>query len=652
MIRTGKAQVHPGFLHDLLAEGVPEDDARELARLDAFGKEPVQPWLAGLRATAVLMNGGQIRLDWGTLPDPWNGIGPTLASATNGNLSEALIQGLGTYELGLQGALITTLGLATVKVAQEGNHPRHIKVIAPIAGNSTEQIEQVAKYLKPIEPKFTKQILTLLHGNKGQKEQRRKRAGEKLLNWLLKNGKFLHTTYGYKYYLYRATHKLYSLNTDAWHAWLYVLTGVNPASTDFRYLLADCQAVAEESEELEVLRLAHWDQHQQVLRVSRFDGQVYRLDGQTWEIEANGDGPVLFDDASYWVPYEPDFTGQGRILQWSMNDLPHWDGDRQQLGLIHACWWLATFFTELCPTRPILVAKGEKGSGKSMMLRIIMRLLFGPAVDVVGVPERSDAFISLTSNNHIVVLDNLDTVVREIRDKIASLSTGKNDQLRRLYTTNETQIIRYRCWLAITSRTPDTLQRDDLVDRLVVLPVSRIEDGDRTRESRFLSEALVKRNQWWGDILTALNLVVAEIRRSGVADRGGFRMEDWAALGKTMARTLSQEDIWEKALKEVVVRQAGILLDEDVIMLAIEAWLMSAHYTPTPQLTRLLYTSAKLALFGMDRPDSNWPSSVRSFGRRLAGMQRELQAHLAKKGIQMRWSTRDGNTTYEFLRWE
>jgi hypothetical protein len=251
----------------------------------------------------------------------------------------------------------------------------------------------------------------------------------------------------------------------------------------------------------------------------------------------------------------------------------------------------------------------------------------------------------------VVVFDNMDNLVKEIRDKIASLSTGKTDQVRKLYTTNDSHIIRYRCWLAITSRTPDTLQRDDLVDRVLILQVRRIEDSDRARESRFLMEVMQKRNQFWGDTLTALNSVVAEIRRSGIPDRGGLRMEDWAALGTVMAQAWDQSDTWEMGLNGVKVRQAELLLDDNVVVAAIEAWIASPSHTNTPLTTRNLYEVAKSALFGVDRPDANWPRSVKSFGRALAGMQRELQSHFEKSGVEMTWRMVQGNTVYQFRKW-
>jgi hypothetical protein len=643
----GTSQIDQGLLDALLKAGIKESDARELASMDVFGGAPGGPWIAGLKAAANFMNSVCVQLDWGTLPAPWSNICPSMANSNGTGPADALLTSISTYDTSIQSALIGAIGAIATILATDATKPRHSDPTTATSQERTEAVEQLTGKMQPIDQKLFKVIRRILE-QKGSKEQNRKFAGEQMLDWLWGNGRFIRSVYGVKYYLYRKTHKLYQLDTNTWYAWLYLLTGSNPASTDFRYFLADTTTAAEEGDHMEVIRVAHWDTEQQILRVSRFDGQVYRIDGMTMELEANGDGPVLFDDAMYWTPYEPDFSAVGSVLAWSTDELSHWDGNREELSLLCRCWWLASFFTELCPTRPILVMKGEKGSGKSMSIRILLRLLFGPVADLVGVPERSDAFVTLTSNSHIVAMDNMDTVIKEIRDKIASLSTGKTDQLRKLYTTNESQIIQYRCWLAVTSRTPDTLQRDDLADRLVVLPVTRIDDGDRARESRFLSDTMVKRNQWWGDTLTALNQIVAEIRRSGIPDRGGLRMEDWAALGAVISKTMDQQEVWGKALEQVKVRQAELLLEDDIVVTAIEAWLDSPNFFNGSYFTRNIYQECKSALYGPNRPDAGWPQTVKSFARRLAGMQRELQERLKKSGTRMSWRILHGNLIYEF----
>ena len=399
-----------------------------------------------------------------------------------------------------------------------------------------------------------------------------------------------------------------------------------------------------------------------MLRVSRFDGSVYRLDGDAIALEANGDGPALFDDSPVWLPYEPalrpeDRTGDrlpgptgGTALSWSTRDVPHWDEAPEEQALLHRTWWLATFFTELCPTRPILVFKGEKGSAKTTAVRVLLRLLFGPLVDVCGVPEKRQDFVALASNSHVVALDNLDDFAPWLRDELASIATGKEDQVRELYTTNDVVRIRYRCWVAITSRTPDTLQRDDVVDRTLLLSVKRLESGERRREKLLHEEVMRQRNRWWGDTLTALNAVVAELRRAGLPERGELRMEDWAALGAVAARAGGQEAVWERSLERVRAAQGAFLLEDDVVTSGIEAWLASPQHTPRPIATRDLYERVRDALFGTDRPDASWPRSVKSFGRRLAGIRRELASRLARDGVSMTWRELHGNTVYEFVR--
>lgn len=643
MSKSGAGSASQTLQDALILLGVDKTFAEQLQKEPTFTTCSVSEWMSGLEVAARLVNHDTVTVDWLKVPAPWDTVCPAIISSNGTGPDKAILNAILGYSTETQLALITAIG-----VASQAQTKQRAKTNTKSTSQSKNQTPPPS-FMKPIDPTLIRAIRLTLERSKGSKEQKKKLAGELLIEWLINNGEFIRTSYGTRYYLYKATRRLYSFDTQAWYLWLYLLTSVNPATDTFKYFLNDCEiANAELGRQVDVVRVSYWDNEQQILRVSRFDGTVYRLDGMTMEEEANGDGPVVFDDSSAWTPYKPDYSGNGTVIDWSMTDIPNWSEAKDEHSLLYRAWWLATFFTELCPTRPILVMKGEHGSGKSMSLRILLRLMFGLATDVVGVPEKADSFVALTSNSHIVAIDNMDEPVKEIRDKIASLSTGKIDQLRRLYTTNESITIRYRCWLAVTSRTPDTLQRGDLVDRTVILPVKRVEDSERVRESFFLAEVMKKRDLWWGDSLSALNQVVAEIRRSGVPKRAGLRMEDWAALGTVIARGCGQEDIWEKSLNEVKVRQREFLLFDNVVAEAIEAWLSSSQYTSTFLTTRNLYEAAKSALFDVDRPDSSWPRSVKSFGRQLADIRLDLREHLSKSGVRMQWRRQQGNEVYKF----
>jgi hypothetical protein len=635
-ISTGTATINASLLDALVDAGVADHDARELARLDAFGSAPVDDWVVGLEACARQINKDPVTLDWSQLPAPWEFLGPQLA-ADGADPQQTLLAGIAPYDEPVRLALLVAIAGVAQRLAEQAAATHRIDPTKYTPSSSKKKAIEQARYLRPIDADLVQLIQYILHEMGGRVEQRRKVAGEQLVEWLVNNGRLIRTAEGRRYYLHRPARRLYALDSEAFSTFLYLATGVNPASPAFRYFLADCLAAALDGEQCNVVRVCHWDTEQEVLRVSRFDGTVYRLDGMTIATEANGDGPVVFDDSPVWMPYQPSFDSTG-ALEWSLT-LPHWSNHSTELSQLYRTWWLATFFPELNPTKPVLVLKGEKGSGKTMALRVMLQLIFGPLVDVAGVPDKPDAFAAMTSNSHISVMDNMDTVTADLRDKIAALATGKQDQVRELYTTNEVRTITYRAFLAVTSRTPDTLQRDDLADRLLLLPVDRLSADQRVRESLFLQQVAARRNAFWGELLTTLNRIVAEIRSNGLPDRGGLRMEDWAAFGSAVAAAEDTTDIWEDAVKLALSQQADFLLEDNIIAQGIEAWIESPHFTSLWLPTRAIYGQCQEALFGTSRPDSNWPRSAKSFARQLQQCRDELRGHLRQQGILMEWRT-------------
>jgi hypothetical protein len=633
-ISTGTATINASLLDALVDAGVADHDARELARLDAFGSAPVDDWVVGLEACARQINKDPVTLDWSQLPAPWEFLGPQLA-ADGADPQQTLLASIAPYDEPVRLALLVAIAGVAQRLAEQAAATHRIDPTKYTPSSSKKKAIEQARYLRPIDADLVQLIQYILHEMGGRVEQRRKVAGEQLVEWLVTNGRLIRTAEGRRYYLHRPARKLYALDSEAFSTFLYLATGVNPASPAFRYFLADCLAAALDGEQCNVVRVCHWDTEQEVLRVSRFDGTVYRLDGMTIATEANGDGPVVFDDSPVWMPYQPSFDSTG-ALEWSLT-LPHWSNHSTELSQLYRTWWLATFFPELNPTKPVLVLKGEKGSGKTMALRVMLQLIFGPLVDVTGVPDKPDAFAAMASNSHISVMDNMDTVTADLRDKIAALATGKQDQVRELYTTNEVRTITYRAFLAVTSRTPDTLQRDDLADRLLLLPVDRLSADQRVRESLFLQQVAARRNAFWGELLQVLNAIVAEIRAHGLPDRGGLRMEDWAAFGSAVAAAEDTTDVWETAVKLALSQQADFLLEDNVVAQGIEAWIESPHFTSLWLPTRAIYGQCQEALFGTGRPDSNWPRSAKSFGRLLVQCRDELRAYLRQQGILMEW---------------
>ncbi len=82
----------------------------------------------------------------------------------------------------------------------------------------------------------------------------------------MKAGGFVQSKYGELYYFEQKTRRLYDMKSDYWAAYLYSITGANPAGQDFAYLLADCKAEAMEAECQPVLKVAAWSDEEKVLQ--------------------------------------------------------------------------------------------------------------------------------------------------------------------------------------------------------------------------------------------------------------------------------------------------------------------------------------------------------------------------------------------------
>lgn len=467
-------------------------------------------------------------------------------------------------------------------------------------------------------------VATLLPG-KGRPPAmtRRSKAGKMLLDWLNCNGGFVQSEDGKLYYFFRAQRRLYDLASERWAAWLYSLTGINPASTDFAYLSADCKTRAIVAPKRSILRFSAWDEVEQVLRVSRFDGTVYRLDGVSFKEEPNGESALFLDD-SLWTPYIPEFLSSEDVkLNWLTTELPSWGDDRGTAGLVLACWILSTFFSELCPTKPILVLLGDKGSGKSMLLRLILRLLFGPMAEISGVPDKPDGFTAAAAASHILAMDNLDDYTPWLRDKLASLSTGKMDEYRKLYTSNEVGRVFYRCWISFTARTPETLRRDDLTDRLVILPLRRLDEWQAERS--FLSRIDAQRNQLWGELFNRLNRIVSEIRKGHLENRSNLRLADWESVCRIAANTAGLNSVWGDFVETLKQQQSDFLLEGNLIAEGLELWLDKLENKDRQVRAKELYEELKGLLFGGSKPSPDWPKSVKSFGKQLTSIRHDLR---------------------------
>ena len=569
--------------------------------------------------------------------EPWRELYQAAKSKPD-QVEDAIYEALKLIQPPLQTAVFSFLSLMIGKLATRTHAASMGNALGP---NKKRRI--TTNLLQAPDPTLRTEIENELINQKSPGLIRNSNAANLMLNWLQSNGRFLKSEEAL-YYLYNNEHRLFDLDTESWEAFLHTLTGVNPGASVFVQLAAAAKTAAIlNAENVPVMKFAHYDDESQILRVSRFDGVVYVLDGTNILTEANGAGPVVFYDFPSWRPYSVEETNYDYLAH--IGNLPSWRASPDLYSWVFQVWIQTLFFTELCPTRPIIVLLGEKGSGKSMALRLLQKLLFGPFADISGIPDKPDAFAVAASHYHLYALDNMDTLEPWMRDKLARISTGATDEYRKLYTSKELGIIRYRTWLAITARTPDTLRRDDLADRIVILPLQRLSDDQRGRELDFMQWATANRNQFWGCLLKQLNLVVAALRAGSIPVASPLRMADWEALGRIISMVHDKTDQWDTLVNMIKSEQGNFLAEGEIVIEAIDVWLTNPGSLLTPNVgrwvtARELYVESQQLLFPGSKPDSDWPRSVKSFGWRLKNIGDFLKDRYGMKTMDFRNQTK------------
>lgn len=610
---------------DHIIDALKLPDTDKAALLNEYGNLDDGAWKSGLELIALSVLTDQPPSPPEPLCDPWRSMFQEMTSGGSVKMQDAVQKVISGLAPDLSMAVISVL---TSEMAVLDTRYQGVKLGSKFSANRAKKLGN--PLMNPPDAGFQKTLEMVLTPARGISAITRNSNAEScILTWLHDHGKFVSTPESEHYYLWHDKHRLFELDTETWHAWLHELTGVNPASKEFSILVSACKTAAILNSEIrQVVRLAYYDPDTRILRISKFNGQVYVLDGTNISLESNGNGPVLFDDLNIWEDYEPDYINAAGSTDL-ISKLPNWPNSKYAHA--YQIWIQSLFFNEMCPTKPILVLMGEKGSGKSMALRVILRLLFGKWSQVSGVPDKPDAFAVTASHYHLYAMDNLDTLEPWLQDKLARIATGATDEYRKLYTSKDMGILRYRCWIAVTARTPDTLRRDDLADRLLLLPLNRVQDADRKRESMFLQEVDEIRNMWWGDLLIKLNSVINKLQTGSVPVASPLRMADWEALGRLMSQSTNEEPLWNDIVDELKQSQNDFLADGEIVIEGIENWLQMLGNVSRWVTARELYTEIQSCLFNGNKPDSDWPRSVKAFGKRLKNIQDTLKSRFGMK---------------------
>jgi hypothetical protein len=220
------------------------------------------------------------------------------------------------------------------------------------------------------------------------------------------------------------------------------------------------------------------------VRTAGYDGKIYiDLCDEGWralEIYAKrwrlvDTPPVRFIRARGMLPLPIPVKGG------TIDDLRQFINIKNDDDFILVAAWMVAALRDRGPY-PILALRGEEGTGKSTLVRIIRSLVDPNKVPLRTLPrEERDLYIT-ASNGYLLAFDNVSTLLPWLSDAFCRLATGGGFATRMLYTDHDEVLIDATRAL-ILNGIEDFVARPDLADRTVFINLTPIANRDRRAEA-------------------------------------------------------------------------------------------------------------------------------------------------------------------------
>jgi len=180
--------------------------------------------------------------------------------------------------------------------------------------------------------------------------------------------------------------------------------------------------------------------------------------------------------------------------------------------------------------------------------------------------EKEDAFKAAICHYPFIAFDNVDGSIHWFNDALARIATGEKIILRELFTTNKLLEFRPDVFVSLSARTPK-FRRDDVVDRLLIFPVIRLEGFDP--EKKIIDEVSSQRNLIMSSVLLTIQEALKTFNYASNSVLTDYRMSDFSNLVHLLACSMGEESSVKAALDYHQKIKSVFLLEEDPLLQAI-----------------------------------------------------------------------------------
>lgn len=353
-------------------------------------------------------------------------------------------------------------------------------------------------------------------------------------------------------------------------------------------------------------KLRRWAEYRDgVLYLSNYDGRVWRITGEgvyddangklmddLWPrharatgatppvgigLENNGEHVVFADDDGGKPVEDPIIGRNGKLFRllgsitWAHETAGGLQAKEQALTLL--VWMFAIAFPDLFPTKPLLIAEGAPGSGKSTVFQMIQAMLHGRVRPlIISEDGLRDFWVGLL-RSPIAVLDNTDDLIKWLPDQIAAYTTGGGRPERELHTNTGEVYIEPQSFIAVASKNPMSFRRDDVADRSIVLRMERRPPTKMESVGDLFARIELERPQIFGEWLYYLNRVVAALHQNKKY-QVSHRMADWNKFAFAVGAAFRWPESRITDLMSAIQRErVAFAAENDVVLEVLESWM-------------------------------------------------------------------------------
>ena len=201
--------------------------------------------------------------------------------------------------------------------------------------------------------------------------------------------------------------------------------------------------------------------------------------------------------------------------------------------------YLVSSFLGTGINHPIMSISGQKGSGKSSVIRKYCQIVDPKGIGLGNIPKKEDDISLRISENYVNAFDNLSFLNKQISDLFCKCVTGGTNVRRTLYENNDETTFDLKS-IVVLNGIEVLISESDLLDRTIFFHLERLSSDKLKTEAELDAEFLKDRPVILALCFSILQL--AMIDEKPIDKSGTIRLADFYEWAIRISRVFGYED--------------------------------------------------------------------------------------------------------------